>query len=344
MYEKYSVLFVDDEIKILNSLRRGLIDEAYTCFFASSGKEALEIMSKQKIAVLVTDMRMPEMDGLMLLNKVKEQWPKTVKIVLSGYTQLQQILVTINQVDIFKFITKPWKLEEEFIEIIHKALDYYILQEENEQYKKALEAKNQVYQNILKKMDDIIATAKENCENLGMLGRELLDFGSDIPLQATEKYKAVFQTKGTVFELFSKAVVSDKKEASFQVLTAKLTDVFSDDKMKVQFSYANVENDPVMMYLEMLEAVLRTCLTVFSREFLAFGLVVKLDFDAHKKLKVYLISPYAYKNSNAQKEQSELDIKMEFINHLMKKILHLYELDFIAVPKGENLLITVAQL
>jgi DNA-binding NtrC family response regulator len=73
-----AVLFVDDEVNILNSLRRGLIDVDYKCFFASSGKEALEIMKENLISVIVTDMRMPEMDGLTLLKEVKEKYPMTV--------------------------------------------------------------------------------------------------------------------------------------------------------------------------------------------------------------------------------------------------------------------------
>ena len=67
MYENYRVLFVDDEQNILNSLRRGLADEEFYCHFATSGNQALEIMKQYNIAVIVTDMRMPEMTGLELL-------------------------------------------------------------------------------------------------------------------------------------------------------------------------------------------------------------------------------------------------------------------------------------
>jgi two-component system, NtrC family, response regulator HupR/HoxA len=67
----YSVLFVDDEINILNSLDRGLMDEDYKCYFALNGKKALEILEKEQICVIVSDMRMPEMDGLTLLKLVK---------------------------------------------------------------------------------------------------------------------------------------------------------------------------------------------------------------------------------------------------------------------------------
>lgn len=64
---KRTVLFVDDEVNVLNSLKRGLIGEEYDCEFVSSAKEALKILEKQDISVIVTDMRMPEMDGLTLL-------------------------------------------------------------------------------------------------------------------------------------------------------------------------------------------------------------------------------------------------------------------------------------
>lgn len=154
------VLFVDDEENILNAIRRGLIDEEYECLFASNGLDALEIIKNNSISVIVTDMRMPKMDGLTLLKEVKKIAPNTVRIVLSGYTQLQQILATINQADIFKFITKPWKMEEEFKIIIDQAIEYYNLRTESEKLKKALESRNTAYQNMLKNIEDRISAAK----------------------------------------------------------------------------------------------------------------------------------------------------------------------------------------
>lgn len=74
--QRVSVLFVDDEIQVLNALKRGLLDQNYTCFFASSGKDALKILEKHKIAVIVSDMRMPEMNGLQLLREVDRVSPR----------------------------------------------------------------------------------------------------------------------------------------------------------------------------------------------------------------------------------------------------------------------------
>ncbi len=130
--EKRTILFVDDEEKILKSLERGLLDEPYNCFFAKSGKKALEILEQNEVHVIVTDMRMPEMSGLEFLRIVKEKYPHIVRLVLSGYTQVTTLLTAINQGEIFKFITKPWKLEEEFKTVLQEAVEYYNQRNEHE--------------------------------------------------------------------------------------------------------------------------------------------------------------------------------------------------------------------
>ncbi len=130
--EKRTVLFVDDEEKILSSLKRGLLDEPYDTLFANSGKEALEILEYKKVHVLVTDMRMPEMLGIELLRIVKEKYPDIVRMVLSGFTQVTTLLTAINQGEIYKYITKPWNLEEEFKPAIRQAVEYYNLHNEHD--------------------------------------------------------------------------------------------------------------------------------------------------------------------------------------------------------------------
>lgn len=138
MYDR-TILFVDDDEKVLNSLRRGLLDEPYRTLYANSGKEALEILEKNEVHIIVTDMRMPEMSGLELLGIVKEKYPNIVRLVLSGYTQINTLLMAINQGEIFKFITKPWKLEEEFKSVLKQAVDYYNLHAEHDKFEAELE-------------------------------------------------------------------------------------------------------------------------------------------------------------------------------------------------------------
>ncbi len=82
--EPKTILFVDDEIPILKSLNRLFMDTDYEVFTAGSGKEALAILATEKIDMVITDMRMPEMDGCQLLQKVKELHPTSLRIILSG--------------------------------------------------------------------------------------------------------------------------------------------------------------------------------------------------------------------------------------------------------------------
>ncbi len=161
---KNIVLFVDDEVNILSSIRRAVIDEEYDAVFACSGQEALEQLAKHEVSVMVTDMRMPGMDGLTLLKKVKENYPDIIKLVLSGYTQIAQVLATVNEGDIHKFITKPWKMDEDLLMAVRKSLEYYNLKKERAALELALEQRNQAYQKVLKVMEEKMGAFRQDID------------------------------------------------------------------------------------------------------------------------------------------------------------------------------------
>lgn len=102
------LLLVDDEESILQALRRMLRRDGYVIHLASSGEQGLAILEKEPIGVIVSDQRMPVMTGSEFLSKVKEKYPETVRMVLSGYTELNSITEAINRGAIYKFLTKPW--------------------------------------------------------------------------------------------------------------------------------------------------------------------------------------------------------------------------------------------
>ena len=160
------VLFVDDEVNVISAIRRAVMEESYLSFFAGSGAEALEIIEKHEISVIVTDMRMPVMDGLTLLKIVKEKNPRIVRVVLSGYTQLSQMLVTINQGEIFKFITKPWVTEEDLLPVVRQAVEYYKLQAERDQLRESLTQRNLAYQKMFRGMEQKKVREKEELHDL----------------------------------------------------------------------------------------------------------------------------------------------------------------------------------
>lgn len=181
-----SILFVDDEMNILKAIKRGLIDTDYKCFFAISGVEALEIMEKNEIGVIVTDMRMPDMNGLELLKIVKGKYPKTVKVVLSGYAQLPQVIATINQVDIFKFILKPWDMDNDFLEIIEKGLEYYNFLKEKDALNLAMEKRYNLYLNVLKSTDDKFLRYDRQFENIKSVSTQILELVSGYALDSKD--------------------------------------------------------------------------------------------------------------------------------------------------------------
>ena len=123
---------MDDEEKVLRSLKRGLLYETYNTLFANSGKEALEILQREEVHVIVTDMRMPEMDGLDLLEIIRKMYPHIVSIVLSGYTEMATLQKAVNQGEIFKFIPKPWKLEGELKKVVREAIEHYNLKSDRD--------------------------------------------------------------------------------------------------------------------------------------------------------------------------------------------------------------------
>lgn len=111
MNDKATVLFVDDEERILRSLKM-LFRGQYNVITTTSGKEALNIARQQKIHVLVSDQRMPEMMGVDLLRQMRELSPATMRLLLTGYSDLNAIIGSINEGEIFRFISKPWKIDE----------------------------------------------------------------------------------------------------------------------------------------------------------------------------------------------------------------------------------------
>jgi DNA-binding NtrC family response regulator len=108
---KHPILVVDDESEILFSLR-GLLRQEFELHTAQSGAEALDIMRRHVIHVLMTDQRMPEMTGVELLQQARGACPEAVRIVFTGYADIKAVIDAINQGQIYRFLTKPWDPDE----------------------------------------------------------------------------------------------------------------------------------------------------------------------------------------------------------------------------------------
>lgn len=105
------ILFVDDEERIVRHLKM-IFRRKYDVRTATSGEEALEILRGTHIHVLVSDQRMPHMTGIQLLSKAREISPNTMRLLLTGYSDLVSIIGAVNEGEVYKFLNKPWNQDE----------------------------------------------------------------------------------------------------------------------------------------------------------------------------------------------------------------------------------------
>jgi diguanylate cyclase (GGDEF)-like protein len=103
-----TLLAVDDEPNILNAIKRLLRRDGYRVLTASSADEAFNVLATNDVQVILSDQRMPQMSGTEFLSRVRDLYPDTIRIVLSGYTDLNTITEAVNRGAIYKFLTKPW--------------------------------------------------------------------------------------------------------------------------------------------------------------------------------------------------------------------------------------------
>ena len=123
MANKHPILLVDDESEILFSLR-GLLRQEFELHTAASGAEALDILRLHPIHVIMTDQRMPQMTGVELLRRAREDFPEAVRIVFTGYADIKSVVDAINHGQVFRYLTKPWD-PDEMVALLHQACDHY---------------------------------------------------------------------------------------------------------------------------------------------------------------------------------------------------------------------------
>jgi DNA-binding NtrC family response regulator len=147
-------MVVDDEEKVLTALSRILRKEKYSFLMAASGAEALALMAKQPVDVVVSDQRMPGMTGIELLQGVKARYPDTIRMVLTGHADLDVAVAAINEGEVYRFITKPVQAEELKLAIRH-ALVYHDLLSDNKRLLREVRARDVMLEELEKRYPGI---------------------------------------------------------------------------------------------------------------------------------------------------------------------------------------------
>ena len=137
-----AILCVDDEPNILSALRRLFRGQGYRVLTAESAKAGLELLDREPVDLVISDMRMPEMNGADFLEIVRARWPATLRLLLTGYADVQSILGAINRGEIYRYITKPWD-DGDIVLVVRHALERVALEKDKARLEELTLAQNE---------------------------------------------------------------------------------------------------------------------------------------------------------------------------------------------------------
>jgi len=159
------VLFVDDEQNILKALERLFADEPYETEFCNDPLEALKRVAEKEYAVVVSDHRMPQMEGIAMLGAIRQKKPDISRIVLTGYADMKSVLSAINDGNVYQFITKPW--DDSALKLaVKQGLEHYRLIAENRELLELTRAQNIQLEEWNHKLEKRVADRTEEIQKL----------------------------------------------------------------------------------------------------------------------------------------------------------------------------------
>lgn len=138
---KWTVLCVDDEPNILSALRRLFRSTGYRVLLAEGGAQALDVLAQESVDIIISDMRMPMMDGAQLLERVKERWPAITRLLLTGYSDVNSTIAAINRGQIHRYMNKPWN-DDEVLLVVRDALERKQLELEKQRLEQLTQRQN----------------------------------------------------------------------------------------------------------------------------------------------------------------------------------------------------------
>jgi response regulator RpfG family c-di-GMP phosphodiesterase len=204
--DKPKVLLVDDEASILNSLRRLLRGQPYDVLLATSGAQALEIMAQQSIDLVMSDARMPNMDGATLLAHIHQRYPDTTRIMLTGYADPTVIIKAINEGQIHRYISKPWH-DEEMLLTLRQTLAYQHSERERLRLVQETRDQNQQLKLLNATLEKHVAARTAELQQTA----DMLDL-------AYEELKHSYVTSTEVFSLLANLRLAPAKQTNRQII------------------------------------------------------------------------------------------------------------------------------
>ncbi|TPW18141.1 MAG: response regulator receiver modulated metal dependent phosphohydrolase [Halothiobacillaceae bacterium] len=211
-----TLLLVDDEANILASLRRLFRPRGYTVLTAESGAAALTLLEQQTIDLVISDMRMPHMSGAELLASIAQRWPQTVRILLTGYSEISSTIAAINEGSIYKYIAKPWE-DNDLLQTVDRALEWQHTERERRRLLELTARQNeelqQLNQNLEEKVRERTAELQQTHDQLKGANEALRrSYGSTIKI-----FSSLIELRGGVVAGHSRRVAAQAKELALHL-------------------------------------------------------------------------------------------------------------------------------
>ncbi|MEP7357997.1 MAG: hybrid sensor histidine kinase/response regulator [Anaerolineales bacterium] len=171
-----TILIVDDEPSILSSLRR-LLRRDFTVLTAASGQAAFELIRAQPVACILADQRMPGLSGTAFLAQAAKEYPNAIRMILTGYSDMENVVAAINTGQVYRYLLKPWN-PDELVATVREAAAKHTLIEHNQQLTEALLAANADLEARVQARTAELAAANSDLRRLDQLKDELLTITS----------------------------------------------------------------------------------------------------------------------------------------------------------------------
>lgn len=201
-----TLLLVDDEENILKSLCRQLRHEPYEILIANGAEQALQLLNQKSVDLVISDARMPGMDGAALLTEVQQRWPECMRILLTGQADLSTTIKAINQGRIYRYISKPWD-DEELRLTIRQALAFQHSERERKRLEQLTKEQNQRLQELITTLEQRVRARTEELQQTA----DMLDL-------AYAELKRSYVTATEVFSGLLAQRIPRDKQANSQVI------------------------------------------------------------------------------------------------------------------------------
>jgi len=241
---RYTILCVDDEENILSSLERVFLEEGdYEIITANSGEEGLKILKERPVDLIISDQRMPGMNGTEFLRKARKLYPDTIRIVLSGFADFDTITKAINEGEIYRLIQKPWE-DDDLLLAVKDSLDKYDLMRENKKLQEGIRKQNEELRTLNLQLEEKVRERTQELllrnqvlllsqEMLHNISTPIIGISNDETIVFINKQaQDIYENKGisvigkNVGEVFSEDIINSVKKV-FQTQQSQIVENIS---------------------------------------------------------------------------------------------------------------------